>query len=224
MNKSKFSDPISVAMSCFLDRSQLVVLLQRILMDSVMWHKYYCCSIRSERCADIDKCDLEFMREFARYGCLLSKNIFAELGWTSYGAVALSWCEGARLEDVWSGWLTSGFPLKPLPEYERPARFLNPALVPQMVRLCEIVTWVNAQRYPDAPTYDLAIAAMIAGLKAPLVFDMAPEMMGAARPQVAAFLKSRMLQQASQSAEETRLIETWGATVKGSPYDIWETL
>lgn len=193
-------------------------------INAQSWSKIFHESKSIKSGAFIDKEDAAIFAKLSTQKCARWIKLCEALSWTSYGAVALSWCEGARLADVWSGWLASGFPLKPLPEYERPARFLNPALVPQTASLREVVTWANGQGYPEVAMYDLAISAMIAGLKAPLIFDMAPEMMGAARPQVAAFLKSRMLQQASHSAEEARLIETWGVTVKNSPYDIWEAV
>lgn len=222
MNNLRIKGFGSIVASCFLDRSQIVVLMQRILNDAILWHRYLDCDARSDRCVGIDKADSGFMREFSRYDKDLSKNLFVELGWTSYGAVALSWCAGVQLRDVWSGWLASGFPLKPLPEFERPARFLNPALLPQTASLREIVAWANGQGYTEVAMYDLAISAVIAGLKVPLIFDMPAGQMAQASPQIAAFLRSRLLQKPGYGAEELALLDAWGARIKGSAYDISE--
>ena len=143
-------------------------------------------------------------------------------GWTVYGAVALSWCKDARLEDVWAGWLASGFPLKPLPEFERPARFLNPDLVPQVKCLTEIATLYNG-KYPGNPEmYHLAVSATIAAQKAPLEFDFQPEQLKGIPPQIAAFLKSRLLQKTDKSGSDKMLIESWSASIKGTEWDVWE--
>ena len=142
-------------------------------------------------------------------------------GWTVYGAVALSWCKDAKLEDVWAGWLTSGFPLKPLPEHERPARFLNPALLPEVKTAEGINQWVLDQGYADAETYRLATCAVIAALNEPLEFHLPPEKYANAAPQVAAFLKSRLLRKADRSPEDDAIIETLSRTIRGTQWDIW---
>ena len=136
-------------------------------------------------------------------------------GWTAYGAVALSWCQGATLPQVFDGWRASGFPLKPLPEYERPARFINPALLPRTRKLSELATAAE----PDI----LALCAMIAHSPEPLEFDVShPSLRGSPNPQIVAFLKSRMLQKPSRTQEEEDLIAAWSETVKGSEFDVWE--
>lgn len=144
------------------------------------------------------------------------------LGMTVYGAIALSWCKDAELQQVWEGWLTSGFPLKPLPEYERPARFINPALMPQTNKLTGMLEAFN-DKYPDSQTtYSLAICAAIASLKEPLDFDLSTDSLTKATPQIASFLKSRMLHKPDRTAEENALIEVWTKTVKGTEFNVWE--
>ena len=136
-------------------------------------------------------------------------------GWTAYGAVALSWCEGATLPQVFDSWRASGFPLKPLPEYERPARFINPALLPRTRKLSELA----AAAEPDI----LGLCAMIAHSPEPLEFDVPhPSLRGSPNPQIVAFLKSRMLQKPSRTQEEDDLIAAWSETVKGSEFDVWK--
>jgi len=135
-------------------------------------------------------------------------------GMTAYGAVALSWCKDAVLTQVWEGWKTSGFPLKPLPEFERPARLLNSALLPRTNKLSEIVSAANNS--------SLAICAIISALKEPLFFDLPRDMLVSAPPQVAAFLKSRMLQTPNRAIEDPALTACWTNTVRGTEFDVWE--
>ena len=122
-------------------------------------------------------------------------------GWTVYGAIALSWCQDAEISQVWDGWEASGFLLKPLPENERPAHFINPALLPQTSSLSEIVNF--------CPDKSLPICATIAALKSPLEFDLPAENLKAATPQLASFLKSRMQQKTGRTAEEDKMIQVW---------------
>lgn len=136
------------------------------------------------------------------------------LGWTVYGAVALSWCKDAELAKVWEGWEASGFPLKPLPEYERPARFVNPALMPKTRSLKGIVD--------EMGNSSLAICAAIASSPEPLEFDLDSSMIKSAKPQLAAFLKSRMLEKQNRTGEEEALLKVWSDAVKDTEYDIWE--
>ncbi|WP_142084843.1 hypothetical protein [Roseinatronobacter monicus] len=143
------------------------------------------------------------------------ENLCAAAGWTATGAAALSWCQGATLPQVLDGWLASGFPLKPLPEYERPARFINPALLRQTRSLSALVEAAQ----PNA----FALCVMIAHSPEPLDFDMSLEaLQSVPQPQLAAFFKSRMLQKPVRSPDEDQLIVIWTATVKGTEFDIWE--
>lgn len=135
-------------------------------------------------------------------------------GQTTYGAVAQSWCKGATLAQVLDGWRASGFPLKPLPEYERPARFINPALLPDSRKLSGLI---EAAR-PDS----LALCAMIAHSDTPLDFDLPLDWLKSITdPQLAAFLKSRMLRIKDRSSEQDGLIAHWHAITRGSDFDIW---
>ena len=133
-------------------------------------------------------------------------------GWTVYGAVALSWCIDAEMSQVWNGWEASGFPLKPLPGYERPAHFINPELLPKTNNLSEIINY--------CPDRTLPICAMIAALKEPLEFDLSMETLKTANPQIAPFLKSRMEQKPERTAEENELVQVWSKTVSGIDWEV----
>ncbi|TQM94075.1 hypothetical protein [Roseinatronobacter monicus] len=84
------------------------------------------------------------------------------------------------MPQVLDGWLASGFPLKPLPEYERPARYINPALLRQTRSLSALVEAAQ----PNA----FALCVMIAHSPEPLDFDMSLEaLQSVPQPQLAAF-------------------------------------
>lgn len=156
---------------------------------------------------------------------VLSKHWYSlcnSIGMTVYGAASLSWCKDAEPSQVWESWLASNFPLKPLPEFERPARFINPALMPQSNKLSGILEILNNRHHDSSRTYSLAICASIAASKEPLEFDISAEKLATATPQIASFLKSRMLQKPEQTAEEATLVKTWTEAIKGTEFDIWE--
>lgn len=138
--------------------------------------------------------------------------IMVNAGTSVYGAVALSWCEGAELAQVWEGWEASGFPLKPLPEYERPARFINPALLPATNSLKELVDLVEAKSLP--------ICALMVAKRDTLEMDLPDAMARVANPQVAAFLKAHTERKPSRTPEDIALIAVWSKTIKGTEFDV----
>ncbi len=131
-------------------------------------------------------------------------------GWTVYGAVAMSWCEGAELDQVWEYWEASGFPLLPRPEYERPARFINPEILPDTTSLTALSELAGNKTLP--------LCAMIVAMgDKPLEFDMSEAQLRSASPQIAAFLKEKMKKQGNVDAD---LIAHWSETIKGTEYEV----
>lgn len=133
-------------------------------------------------------------------------------GMTVYGAVALSWCKDAELSQVWEGWEASGFPLKPLPEFERPARFINPALLPETNSLLEL-----AQIAENKP---LPICTMIVAKGDALDVDLSVEMAAKANPQISSFLKAYMERKSDRTAEQNQMIEVWTEKVSGTEWEV----
>ncbi|CUH78198.1 hypothetical protein TRM7557_01765 [Tritonibacter multivorans] len=60
-------------------------------------------------------------------------------GGTVMGAVALSWCQGAKLSEVRALWATSGVNITPVESFLRPARLLNPDMVQDQTSLKAIL-------------------------------------------------------------------------------------
>lgn len=84
--------------------------------------------LTSEFLADLSKVDAEQWRRLC-WG----------LGPNVYGCVGLSWCDGAQAADVWMDWKQSGYILEPGALAERPARFVNPRILPERHSLSDIV-------------------------------------------------------------------------------------
>ena len=162
----------------------------------------------------IDGTDISVLRALSVYPVKKWIALCEAVGWTAYGAVGLSWCEGAELPQIWEAWEASGSALKPLPEYERPARFINPALLPRTRKITDIINLTKPNK--------LAFGALVAASSEPLIFDLSAAVLVQAEPQLAAFLKSRMLQVSNRSTEQNILIAKWSETIKGTEYDVWE--
>jgi len=160
----------------------------------------------------VDKNDLGILKKLGECSFSFWHSLCIASGWTVYGAVALSWCKDARIEQVWDAWEASGFPLKPLPEYERPATFINPALLPNTNSLSQIIAF--------CPDKTLPICAMIAALKEPLDFDLPVGQLEMANPQLASFLKSRMVQNPDRTPEQNDLVNIWTQTIKGTEWEV----
>lgn len=164
---------------------------------------------------NVDRKDICLIEALSKCHADKWHSLCAAAGWTVYGAVALSWCEGAVLKDVWKGWEASGFPLIPKPEFERPARFINPALLPQTNKVSEMISASGSSV--------LAFCAMVAALgDNPLDFNLSDKGLKGASRQIAAFLKSRMLRKEERTEQEDALIRFWGDKIKGSKFDVWE--
>lgn len=168
-------------------------------------------SLQSDR-GMVDKAMSRLLAACASTPAAAWKALCDGIGMTVYGAVALSWCKGADLSQVWEGWEASGFPIKPLPEYERPARFINPALIPATNSLMELARIVENKTLP--------ICAMIVAKGDALDVDLTPGQAAKASPQIASFLKAHMEQKQSRTDEQNQMIETWADLVSGTEWEI----
>ena len=63
---------------------------------------------------------------------------------------------------------------------------------------------------------------MIAALKGPLNFDLPYELLRTSPPQIASFLRSRMLRSDIRQVNDSSLIEIWSQTIKDTEYDVGE--
>ena len=160
----------------------------------------------------IDGTDFLNLRELEKISADQWHTLCTAAGMTVYGSVALSWCKDAELSQVWEGWEASGFPLKPLPEFERPARFINPALLPTTNSLLELARLAENKPLP--------ICAMIVAKGDALDVDLTASQASKASPQIAAFLKAHMERQANHTQEQTQMIETWTQIVSGTEWEM----
>ncbi len=181
-----------------------------------LWAGIHHLPSRAKKAVELDDLSFEQIKSLNKINEKVWIGFCEAIGMTVYGAVALSWCEGAEIEQVWEGWEQSGFPLIPKPEYERPARFINPALLPETVSLSELASIAGNKSLP--------LCAMIVALQdKPLEFDLPADQLKSAKPQIAAFLKSRMERKDNRTDEENALIVHWSETIKGKEFDVWST-
>lgn len=193
----------------------------RIHDNAVQWVIMSQSSATSKNLKALNRIDLDLVAHLSEFSAANWHSLCSAAGMTVYGATALSWCKDAELSQVWEGWHASGFPLKPSPEFERPARFINPALMPPSRSLREFLD-AEAGRHENPEIHTLAICARIAAVQGTLSFDMPQESLRNAPPQIAAFLKSRLFDKPDRTAAENALIAIWSDTLSGTEFDIWE--
>ncbi len=112
-------------------------------------------------------------------------------GWTVFGAVALSWCDGATADHLWHAWDLTGYDLRPEDAAERPCTFINPEILPASTALSEIVTACD--------NLSLRICVCISAMAAPLDIDIDHDQIEAAEPTVRDVIKSRIRTQMAYS-------------------------
>ena len=90
------------------DGLTVVDIWQGLHANAIAWqaHPYGASAVQNRML--IDGTDLSVLRALAAYPCASWAALCAAAGWTAYGAVALSWCEGATLPQVFDGWRASG--------------------------------------------------------------------------------------------------------------------
>ncbi|MEL7090401.1 MAG: hypothetical protein AAFN94_01585 [Pseudomonadota bacterium] len=108
------------------------------------------------------------------------------LGVTQYGAIALSWCKGARLEDVVTAFAASVSDPQDLDR--RAVSFLAPAHGASERRLAKLIELANHDTG--------ALALLCLGHPAPLIFDMDESWLSALPPPLRDVLNERAPSQA----------------------------
>ena len=123
-----------------------------------------------------------------------------------------SWCQGATIAEVWAKWFGTGFSLAPRAEILRPMRPINPALMVQRNQLSDIIRAV-AHLNADRDVQILALCANIAVAPETLQFDLPPEGLRDAPPQIAAFLRAHLPHKTERTEREMALIDAWSEVV-----------
>ncbi len=86
-------------------------------------------------------------------------------GWTPLGAIALSWCKGVSgFQPVAEAWAHSGVAVMPCPQILRSVAMSNPAILPRLTRLSEIIDCTGGNGLQCA----LLMAAAADGLRVDL--------------------------------------------------------
>lgn len=208
-------DPVDDPMRGVVDLSENMTpvdVWQGLHLSARAWQEVPAGPDQDVQRASIDESDLSILSVLSNYPAGHWKRLCEATGWTVYGAVALSWCSSAELNDIWEGWLASGSPLMPRPVSERPARLINPALLPKTRNLSALIK-------ASSPN-TLGLCALIAASDAPLNIDMSAQQFVNAPPMVASFMKSRILAARGKPMDRT-LMDILDSKLSGTEYDLW---
>ncbi|MDO5642003.1 MAG: hypothetical protein Q4G26_06370 [Paracoccus sp. (in: a-proteobacteria)] len=146
-----------------------------------------------------DALTLELMGDLVKCDVGIWRGLCGGVGYTVYGAAALSWCRDAKLEYVWQDWEASEYVITPGALSERPAEFVNRSLMPREFALSRI-----AQAAGSSAT---AFCVMIAAAERPLEFYLPMNLLCTAHPSIRSFLMDRLARLAHPTSFETELRE-----------------
>lgn len=128
----------------------------------------------------IDENDLSVLSALQAFPAKKWSALCSALGWTPYGISALSWCQDGNIHDMIKGWQENDFLLTPEPVSIRPARLMNPALIPASSLLSDFILAGNNN--------NTQICFYIAASQNPIQIDVADHALAEAAPQLADFL------------------------------------
>lgn len=131
----------------------------------------------------IDGTDLGVLRALSDYPAEQWSAFCAAVGWTVYGVVGLSWCSGAKFEDIAAIWKDHEFPVTADDHLKRPARLINLAIVPETNSLTSLIKSVGN---------NLTSTCILIAIKGKhLDVDVSDKTIQGAAPQIAALLAGR---------------------------------
>ena len=148
-----------------------------------------------------DALTLELLNDLSSVDATKWRALCRGIGFTVYGAVAMSWCKNAQLSEVLEDWCLSGVTFSPGFYNERPARFVNPALLPHEASLKRIVELSESNQF--------LTCVMIAASKFPLQFDLPFHVLNKAPINIAAFLREQIRRREFRTDGEKILESLW---------------
>ncbi len=147
--------------------------------------------------ASIQENDGAILRVLSTFPAAKWSAMCEAVGWTVYGAVGLSWCEGVTFSEVVAAWKETGLKINPTPEMRRPARMVNPAILPESDSLRETVIAVESDM--------LSVAIVMAARREPVALDIPNNALASAHPMIANFLLSDYGTLLSQEQEPLKI-------------------
>jgi len=153
----------------------------------------------------IDDSDLSMLRNLSRVPAALWQKLCEALGWTVYGSVGLSRCEGAEIGMVCAAWEASATVLTPDPVACRPAWLLNPALVPESRKLSDLMM--------AGEDSNLQICLFIAARSEPIEINLPEDTLQGAAPQLADFLRADLRRRNQPDAEDAALVSMFSGII-----------
>ncbi len=169
--------------------------------NAALWERVGMAGDTLSQRANIDENDRALLKLLQNFPAESWQSLCAACGMTVYGAVALSWCQGAELDQVFAAWEASGAEMEAVPEWERPARLLNPALLPETESLREL-----ALRADNDAT---RLAILLAARREPLVFDLSERQLLSANAKLQGFLRQNLARKPERNAAEEALLTAW---------------
>ena len=153
----------------------------------------------------VDGIDLDLMSMLSNASAAQWIDLCKGAGATVPGAIGLSWCADAKVEDVWAMWFESGVSLRPDPVARRFARMLNPALVQDTVSVSEIAAQAQRDVFPAC----IAVLRMNGTLN----WDLPADRIASIPPVLAEFLLHEIGSIADRPQGMQAFVDHWSSRV-----------
>lgn len=185
------------------EKASLPKLWTRLHDNAVQW-TIMCKQRAKKRNLDaLNNIDLELMQMLSNCTDGRWIQLCKGAGETVPGAIGLSWCDDARIEDVWSMWFESGVPLGTDPVSRRFARLLNPALIEDVSNVSGLL------RIAEKDVFLACVCLLRA--EQPLIWDVSGESMQKAPDALAEFMLREFRHVESKPPSMQAFVDHWSA-------------
>ena len=151
----------------------------------------------------LDTADLDALRKLCEMDAINWEHLCFGAGWTIYGCVGLSWCQGAEIERVSELWQQNCEVFEPDEGMLRAASLICPAILPETLSLSKLIEAAHA----DSFLLSLIVAAKIRDIEVDI-----PESAFANTPSALLPVFTEMLSSNSRSSEYQELLKRWGTS------------
>lgn len=144
--------------------------------------------------------DRDALRKLRKFPATTWEYLCFGAGWTVYGAVGLSWCEGADFAKVADCWQHSGFDLNAREISLRAAQMINIDIVSSSQKLSEMIEELENNTF--------RISLTLAAREGKIEVDLSPQSLEPAPAELVPFL-IMAIENSSRKAEFSELLEKW---------------
>lgn len=160
--------------------------------------------VGSERVAnkeDVEAFNIKSLRHLKSVPVHRWSALCAGAGWTTYGAMATSWCQDAKVSHLLEGWLAAQLPPVASETYDRPIRMISRDILPKGAGLGAL---------NDLSGNSLAgLCLLVRSADHRIALDMSEAQLASAAPELIVVLLDNLSSGADRRPPEPSLLSAW---------------